>query len=100
MTRKKVNEHVGDFDGFLLEGTFEEAISALQGLRNEYGDDCFIDYEQERYDDYWTFNISRKRDETPTERKTRLAKDKAIKLDQEDYERKQYEKLKKKYGEG
>lgn len=97
--RKKVNEEVGTFDGYELDGTFTSAILKLTALHEHYGEECTIDYAQCQYDDGYEFKIYRKRDETKEEREARLKKDRDVKSNREKWDREQYVKLKKKYGD-
>ena len=98
--RKQVTETLDVLSLYDFEGGITHLIGMLRGIEEAYDGDIYLDLET-NYDyggEYQQFCIKRQRDETNEERAKRLEKEKTHKATLEENERKQYEKLKKKYG--
>jgi len=95
----KVKEKVYTYSGYELEGKVVDVITMLQSLVTKLGPDVLIDYEQSQHYDDYEFNVYIEREETSVERLKRLDKQKADKTQRDVCDRREYEKLKLKFGE-
>lgn len=82
----------------LYEGTADEVIEQIQGLKQQYGPTLRFDYEEGRYDDRQYFYAFYERPETDEEMASRIEKEERLAENAAAYERQQYEALKAKYG--
>lgn len=91
MVRQKITSYCGfDFDGKL-----SDVLRRVKGMIKDHGDDAILDYEQCAYDDDYQFNLYIERPENEDERAKRIA----VEDEREKYERENYKRLHKKYGE-
>lgn len=85
-------------DGYQLDGTIDHAIERLQKLKEEYPDkNLELSWEQEKYEDSYSFHLYEIRPETEKERKVREDAEKARQDRLRAKELEQLEALKKKY---
>lgn len=94
MDKIKVRENTPayvDFDG--------DSLLRLKNQVNEwietYGEEAFIDKQFVPYEDYYEYKLCVYREETDEEHEQRIE----IAKEREEYARKQYERLKKKFGD-
>jgi transcriptional regulator with PAS, ATPase and Fis domain len=91
MTKKIITGIVETLSQYDLEGSLRDIKQFIDKLISQHGEDAFIDmYASEGVD----VSLHKQREETDQEYADRLAHEKA----REEFERKQYEALKKKYG--
>lgn len=107
---KMVSEEVGSMSFYELEDTFDGTIATLQAKKDMIVESLtlakkwtgssflYLSKESERYSDHDHYVIYHKREETKQEQKARLEKEAGIASAIEDRERKEYERLQKKFG--
>lgn len=90
--------HQATIDGSDLEGSIDDAISALEGLRARYPDKKLIlSWERVQYEDYSTYHLYEERPETAEEAAAREAIQNAHADRIKQMELETLERLKKKY---
>lgn len=99
MGKKLVKEKVTTYSGYELDGKVKDAIVILQKLIKTYGPTVSLDYEQCQYDDDYEFNIYIEREENNMERAKRLNLKKEQDAQRDEWDRREYEKLKAKFGD-
>ena len=94
---------VWDKEEICFEGKIGALIEMLQGLKEKYGDEVYVGYDG--YYESCDYVINFKREETEREEKLRLKAEERLriaagkeKLKKDEKERKEYERLKKKFG--
>lgn len=83
-----------DLDYCTLDGALKELNELV-----ELGVDPQSTIQLEEEYDSWSLNLYEFREETENERNIRLATEERVRQSREEYQRKQYEQLKKKFGE-
>lgn len=78
--------------------TLDEAIAKLQSHREDYGGDARIEERHHEYSDGTYLAIMVNEPETGKEMASRIAREEHHAARQEEYERKEYERLQKKFG--
>ena len=78
--------------------TLDKAIANLQRYREDYGGDARIDERHHEYSDGTYLAIMVNEPETDKEMASRIAREEHHAARQEEYERKEYERLQKKFG--
>lgn len=74
--KRKIFEKLNNFGCYTFEGKVENVIAQLQEMINNYGPDITLDYGQHHsYDDSYSFNLLRQREETDAEYATRMEQD-------------------------
>lgn len=97
MTKKMIFKEVTTIGKYDLDGTLDNAVKYLEGLIEQHGKDARLDTEED-YDGIWSFSVQVEREETDTEYELRTAMESFQQKNLEQYERRQYESLKKKFG--
>lgn len=118
MTRKKKEPYVhlvgvqlGQFDTYDLEGSFDTAIKNINERHaafyamaratpgwDEETCNLLIKHESRRWEEGYDYNIYMMRPENESEKEVRLEKEGAMRRKQDEWDREQYEKLSKKFG--
>jgi hypothetical protein len=81
-------------------GTVNSAIEFFSRLRDGYpGKILVLQIVQEPYSDYEYYQVYERRQETDEEARAREARESAVRQDREKWERAEYERLKKQFGE-
>ena len=80
--------------------TLDEAIANLQRYREDYGGDARIDERHHKYSDGTYLAIMVKEPETDLEMTKRIAQEEHYAAQQEERDRKDFERLQKKFGKG
>jgi hypothetical protein len=94
--KKLIWDKVDNVDGYDFDGTIVKAIARLESLAATHGGDAKLDWGQhDQYDEGYSFAIEVEREETDYEYSLRLERDQVS----EAYERQQYERLKKRFGD-
>lgn len=95
---------VWDKEEICFEGKIGDLIEMLKKFKEKYGDEAYVGYDG--YGESWDYVINFKREETEREEKLRLKAEERLrivaekdKLKKDKEERREYERLKKKFGE-
>ena len=78
--------------------TLDEAIERLQKYREELGGDARFDTRHYSYSDDTYLAIMTKRPETDAEMAHRIAREERLAVQQEEFERREFERLQNKFG--
>jgi hypothetical protein len=94
--RKKVKREVATLD--LDYSMINSAIEELQNIRRDYGTELRIQRQSYDYEpgEYWA--VMGDRDETDKEMRTRIAQEEKWEADQAERDRRDFERLKAKFG--
>lgn len=95
--RKYVEVMLAGWLGFDMK-TLDEAITYLQGLKAQYGDNCIINEYNDSYSEVRCLGLFQQIPETDAQMKVRISREEDLENRRYKQERLQYEKLKKKYG--
>ena len=94
---------VWDKEEICFEGSIDAAILMLHKLKDEYGSEAYIGCDG--HGESWDYVINFRREETEREEKLRLKAEERLriaaekeKLKKDEKDRKEYERLKKKFG--
>lgn len=86
------------YSGYDLEGSPDEIIELMERLKTDFpGKSLQLNWEQDRFDDSYSFNLYEVRKETPEEAALRVEKEKEQQRHHEARERAEYERLAKKF---
>jgi len=104
MSRKIIPVSVEDFSPREFEGTLKALKDRVQMWIDEYGPESYVDWDPDFYYEYEPnpsprFNIMIQREETDQEYAIRTEKEEEAKALREKWDREQFEKLKKQFGE-
>jgi len=104
MSRKIIPVSVEDFSPREFEGTLTALKDRVQMWIDEYGPESYVDWDPDFYYEYEPnpsprFNIMIQREETDQEYAIRTEKEEEAKALREKWDREQFEKLKKQFGE-
>jgi hypothetical protein len=94
--RKYVEVMLAGWLGFHMK-SLDEAITYLQGLKAQYGDNCTINEYNDSYDSKY-LGLFQEIPETDAQMKVRISQEEDLEKRRYKQERLQYEELKKKYG--
>jgi hypothetical protein len=104
MTKRKIiTVKVGYSSTYEFEGSLKDVAERIQELIKEHGPEAWLDYNPHYYYDYDNepsprYEIYIKREETDAEVKQRLMQEAEEKRKREETERKEFERLSKKFG--
>lgn len=98
MKKKVIHVRVMSSIDNYLEGKIDEAIKALEGFKERYGEGAYL--ERYYYDEGSCLQLYVDREETDKEYNSRIKEEKRIQAEQEVRERKEYDRLAKKFGKG
>jgi hypothetical protein len=104
MTKRKIiTEKVSYSSTYEFEGSLQSVLERVQELIKEHGPEAWLDYNPHYYYDYDNepsprYEIYIKREETDDEVKLRVLSEAEEKRKREDVERKEFERLSKKFG--
>jgi len=85
---------------YLSYNTIDEAIAMLEGIKASYGGSARIEKRQHRYDDGEYLAVDVEEPETDAEMARRIAQEEAHEARMAERDRSEFERLKKKFGQG
>lgn len=94
IVKDEVRIHIEDY----LVGSLDNAIEILKEFKEKYGEGAYLEVCC-RYEDHY-LSLCVDREETDKEYNSRIKEEKRIQAEQEVRERKEYDRLAKKFGKG
>ena len=103
MKKRKKIDQLSEVSPYLFEGSLDKVRKEIDTLISLYGSDATLDWEPDFYYPYDSrpsprFTVTKERDETDEECNKRIANEARTSKEREENERREFERLYKKFG--